>query len=213
MSSSPSPRFGVVIPVKPPAHAKSRLGGLGDEVRQALAAAFALDTVAAAVRSAAVASVLVVTDDHLLAARVRDLGVGVVPDATVDDLNTTLEQGAAEVRRRDPLLHLAALCADLPALRPGDLDRALGATVPDRLCFVADTERVGTTLVTAPDLDTFRPRFGTGSRAEHLDGGAVEVDLDGIESLRRDVDTPSDLEHALRLGVGPETARVTRSLQ
>lgn len=212
MSTPSSPRFGVVIPVKQPTYAKSRLGRLGDEVRRSLAVAFALDTVAAALRGDRVATVLVVTDDHRLADQVRRLGADVIPDGTAGDLNGSLAQGAAEVRRRDPLLQLAALCADLPALRSEELDVALAAAPPTRLGFVADADMVGTTLVTAPDLDTFRPRFGPASRAEHLGGGGVEVDLDGIDSLRRDVDTPADLEEALRLGIGPHTSRVTADL-
>lgn len=211
MSTTPTPRFGVVIPVKPPPYAKSRLGRLGDQVRQSLAVAFALDTVAAALRSDRVAVVLVVTDDHRLAAQVRGLGADVIPDGTADDLNGTLEQGAAEVLRRAPMLRPAGLCADLPALRPDDLDCALAAGPPTRLGFVADTDRHGTTLVTAPDLTTFRPRFGPGSRAEHLTAGGVEID-GPLDSLRRDVDTPADLEEALRLGIGPHTSRLTADL-
>lgn len=211
MSTTPTPRFGVIIPVKPPAYAKSRLGRLGDQVRQSLAVAFALDTVAATLRSDRVAAVLVVTDDHRLAVQVRELGADVIPDGAADDLNGTLEQGAAEVRRRTPLLHLAALCADLPALRPEELDSALAAASPARLGFVADADRRGTTLVTAPDLTTFRPRFGPGSRAEHLAAGGLEIE-GRLDSLRRDVDTPADLEEALRLGIGAHTSRVTADL-
>lgn len=212
MSTSSSPRFGVIIPVKPAPYAKSRLGRLGDEVRQSLAVAFALDTVAAALRCARVEAVLVVTDDHRLAARVRALGADVVPDGTPGDLNGSLEQGAAEMRRREPLIHLAALCADLPALRAEELDRALAAGARTRLGFVADADRLGTTLVTAPDLATFRPRFGPGSRAAHLAAGGVEVAEPGLDSLRRDVDTPADLEKALLLGIGPHTSHATAGL-
>lgn len=212
MQTPPPSRFGVVIPVKPATYAKSRLGRLGDEVRQSLAVAFALDTVAAALACDRVETVLVVTDDHRLATRMRALGAHVVPDGVADDLNGSLEQGAAEVRRHGPHLHLAALCADLPALRPEELGRALAAAAPTRLGFVADADRLGTTLVAAPDLTTFRPRFGAGSRQEHLDAGGVEVAEDGLDSVRRDVDTPADLEEALRLGIGPHTSRVAADL-
>ena len=76
MTSSSAP-FGVVVPVKPPAVAKSRLGGLGDDVRRALASAFAADTVEAALASERVACVLVVTDDHVLARELVGSGVEV----------------------------------------------------------------------------------------------------------------------------------------
>jgi 2-phospho-L-lactate guanylyltransferase len=209
---SGSNRFGVIVPVKPPAFAKSRLGRLGEEVRRELAAAFALDTVEAALGADLVDVVLVMTDDHRLAVQLRGLGAQVVPDATVDDLNASLLQAAAELARRAPALRPVALCADLPALRPAELDRALGAARSLASAFVADADGIGTTLLTASDTTTFRPGFGTGSRAVHLARGAGEIDVDGIDTVRRDVDTPHDLAAALRLGIGPRTSRVTADL-
>lgn len=210
--SPSSATFGVVVPVKPPAVAKSRLGGLGDDVRRALAAAFAADTVEAALACTDVAAVLVVTDDHVLARELAGRGAVVIPDGAADDLNTTLVQAAAELLRRHPGLHLAALCADLPALRPEELSRVLARAPRDRMGFVADADGIGTTLVTAPDLTTFRPCFGTLSRAGHLDAGASEIDVSGLDSVRRDVDTPEDLSAVLRLGLGPRTSRVAAEL-
>lgn len=209
---SPQSPFGVVVPVKPPAFAKSRLGRLGDTVRRDLASAFAVDTVTAALRCEHVAMVLAVTDDHLLAAELVGLGAHVLPDGTTDDLNMTLVLAAAEVVRRRPGLRVAALCADLPALRPEDLDRALAAAPADRMGFVADADGIGTTLVTAPDLGGFRPAFGAGSRSAHLDLGAAEYVADDATSLRRDVDTPADLAAALELGIGARTSQVTADL-
>ena len=112
----------------------------------------------------------------------------------------------AEARRRWPDLAPVALCADLPALRPADLDDALsraGVGVPS---FVADADGIGTTLYTAPH-DAFDPRFGPGSRDAHLDGGAVEITGE-LATLRRDVDDLSDLQVAHRLGLGVHTAAV-----
>jgi 2-phospho-L-lactate guanylyltransferase len=205
-------RFGVVVPVKPPKIAKSRLGGLGEDVRQDLAAAFAADTVAAALAAPAVDLVLAVTDDHRLAAALRDLGADVMPDVAVDDLNASLVQAVAELVRRAPELRPAAICADLPALRPAELDRALTATLPHHLAFVADADGVGTTLLSAASRADFRPGFGPGSRVVHLDHGAVEVEVAGIDSVRRDVDTPRDLAAALRLGIGPRTSYLCADL-
>jgi 2-phospho-L-lactate guanylyltransferase len=210
--SSSSATFGLVVPVKPPAVAKSRLGGLGDDVRRALAAAFAADTVEAALACTRVATVLVVTDDHVLARELAEIGAEVIPDGAAEDLNASLVQAAAELLRRRPTLRVAALCADLPALRPEDLARALDAAPLQQMGFVADADRVGTTAVTAPDLERFLPCFGHGSRAEHLDVGAREIDLTGLDSLRRDVDTPADLADVLRLGIGPRTSRLAAGL-
>jgi len=206
-------RFGVVVPVKPAALAKSRLRELGEDARRQLAAAFAVDTVLAAVECPLVGRVLVVTDDVRLALSLRDLGIDAVPDGESGSLNASLRQGAAEVVRRDPSLRPVALCADLPALRPGELGDALRATAPSSPSFVADLEAVGTTLYAAQGLASFDPQFGDGSRQAHLAQGAQEVEISGIESVRRDVDTPQDLRSAVELGVGPRTSWVVTTLR
>lgn len=206
-SPPPPPLHGVVVPVKPAAIAKSRLGALGDSVRRELVVSFAADTVSAALAAPSVGGVLAVTDDHALARVLLDLGAQVVPDATVDDLNASLGQAVAEVLRRWPTMRVAALCADLPCLRPEELELALSSAPGDRACFVADRAGIGTTFLAAPTRALFTPRFGTGSRAAHLAAGALELDLD-VPTLRRDVDTPEDLRQALELGVGRRTAAV-----
>jgi 2-phospho-L-lactate guanylyltransferase len=205
-------RFGVVVPVKPLSVAKSRLAGLGDGVRRELVAAFAVDTVLATLESPLVAGVLVVTDDVGLARSLGDLGVDAVPDATSGDLNETLRQGAAEVVRRHPGAAPVALCADLPCLLTADLTAALSAAPTSTPAFVPDEAGTGTTLYTAPDLNRFTPRFGVGSRAAHVQQHAVELTVSEGSSLRRDVDTPEDLDRARALGVGPRSAWVLTRL-
>ena len=204
-------RFTVVVPVKPPAYAKSRLSSLGDDARRDLATAFAADTVAAALACAVVERVLVVTDDHRLAAAMTDLGADVLPDGTSGDLNATLVLAGRELDRRRPGTGLVALCADLPALRPDELAAALEAADPGRMSFVADADGIGTTAVVAPSSAGFAPRFGEASRRRHLDAGAHEV-LADLPGLRRDVDAPEDLTAVLALGVGPRTSLVATML-
>lgn len=213
MSDDPLIRFCVLVPVKPTALAKSRLSPLGDEARQALVAAFAVDTVTAALSSPLVGAVLVVTDDHVLAATLDRLGAHVVPDGVTDDLNGSLLQAAAEARRRWPDLAPAAVCADLPALRTDDLTRALQAASEHPVSFVPDVNGDGTTMVVALASEEFAPRFGHGSREAHVSDGAHEiVELD-VPTLRRDVDTPDDLRDALRIGVGERTAEAAAGLR
>lgn len=207
-TSFPATSYGVLVPVKRPAVAKSRLAGLGDDLRTELAGAFAMDTVAAALESPAVGCVVAVTDDHVLAAALAGLGAHAVPDGVAGDLNGTLLQAAAELARRFPGLRPAALCADLPALRPDELGRALAEAPDDGTAFVADAEGVGTTLLVASDVGCFDPRFGPGSAAGHRAAGAKEINLADVPSLRRDVDTPADLQAALTLGAGPRTSLV-----
>lgn len=217
MSPSPSPPgpldvpssgglewYGVVVPLKRLAEAKSRLSTLPGDLRRELVAAFLADTLAAVQECRSVGGVLVVTDEVSLALALRAGGTDAIPDGVTGDLNASLVQGAAELLRTRPGLRPVALCADLPCLRAADLDAALTSAPEDSPAFVADAAGVGTTLYTAPSLDGFRPGFGRRSREQHLAAGARE--LDAGPSLRRDVDTPEDLEAARALGVGPRTA-------
>jgi 2-phospho-L-lactate/phosphoenolpyruvate guanylyltransferase len=207
------PRFGLLVPVKPASHAKSRLAPLGDEVRRQLVGAFAADTVTAALQSPAVGVVMVVTDDHEMARGLSDLGAHVLPDGTVDDLNESLTLAAAEVRRRWPDLALAALCADVPALRVDELTAALETALGHHAAFVPDAAEEGTTMVAAVSVDHFLPQFGHRSREAHLAAGSHEIREIHVPTLRRDVDTPADLLDALRLGVGSRTAAVAAGLR
>jgi len=213
MTTPPVPRFGVIVPVKPTARAKSRLSPLGEDVRQALVTAFAADTVTSALASPLVDLVLVVTDDHRLAADLADLGASVIPDGAAADLNESLVQAAAELARRHPALRVAALCADLPTLRPAELTHALELAAAHPTSFVADASGAGTTMVTALAVEDFTPRFGAGSSASHGVEGLHPIDEVDIPTVRHDVDTPEDLAAALAMGVGAHTARVTAGLR
>jgi 2-phospho-L-lactate guanylyltransferase len=204
--------WSVVIPVKVLARAKSRLTGLAGARRPELALALAADTVAAAVRCREVAAVIVVSDDQAAAAELAGLGALVIPDEPGDGLNPALVHGAAVAAALRPAAATGALAADLPALRPAELGRALRAAASWPEAFVPDAAGSGTTLYTAAPGSRFQPRFGPGSRQRHRLAGARELDLAGIAGLRRDVDTPADLNSAAGLGLGPRTAAIAPQL-
>jgi 2-phospho-L-lactate guanylyltransferase len=198
---------GVVVPVKRLSLAKSRLAAYGDERRQALALAFAADVVVAA---RDVAQVLVVTDDERAAALLGALGARVVADDPDAGLNPALEHGAELLRSDQPTLGVATLSADLPALRTADLVAVLALVPPGGRGFVSDVAGTGTTLLAAGPGALLAPAFGTGSRTGHLRSGAVE--LTAAAGLRRDVDTPEDLEAAFGLGLGEHTSIAVQGL-
>lgn len=193
----------VVVPVKPLVAAKSRLGRAAD--RQRLALGFAQDTVAAALAGPLVAEVLVVTGDPAVAAALGGLGASVVPDKPDAGLNAAVTFGADLAGHRP----VAALAADLPALRTADLSAALAAARSAARCFVPDATGTGTVLLTAAVGVPLDPRFGARSAAAHLASGAVRL-AGPWPSLRRDVDTPADLAAAAALGLGPHTASLLR---
>ena len=222
-----SARFGwtVLLPVKVLAQAKSRLAAVAGERRLELALALASDTVSAVVACPAVARVIVVTSDPVAGSRLLSLGALVIPEAPpgvprrdVPDgsqhlLNAALLGGAAVASRRWPGTGLAALTADLPALRPAELAEALrAASDTGGAAFVPDAAGLGTTMYAVVPGAEFRPMYGGASRARHAAGGATELALDGIAGLRQDVDTPDDLRAAVALGVGPRTAGVAAEL-
>jgi 2-phospho-L-lactate/phosphoenolpyruvate guanylyltransferase len=204
--------WSVLMPVKVLAQAKSRLAGLAGPHRPELALDLACDTVTAVLETAQVARVVVITDDPVAAAALGGLGALVVPDEPRDGLNAALRYGAAFAAARWPGCGTAALSADLPALRPAELARALKAAMTFQRAFVADAAGDGTTLYTAAPGAVFRPAFGLASRARHAASGATELELKDIPGLRRDVDTPADLRGAAALGLGPRTAPLAAEL-
>jgi 2-phospho-L-lactate/phosphoenolpyruvate guanylyltransferase len=197
-----------VIPVKRLDAAKSRLRGAVPPARHPdLALAMVRDTVTAVLATAAVAELVVVTDDARAAAAVTALGARVVPDRPAADLNAAMRHGADDVaglaRSR------VVLAGDLPALLPSQLDEAL--SLVEGRSFVADAAGTGTVLLAAPPGDKLDPRFGPGSAEAHAFSGAAELTGDW-PGLRQDVDTPADLATVLALGAGQHTCALLRDV-
>ncbi|MEU9557910.1 2-phospho-L-lactate guanylyltransferase [Streptomyces fumanus] len=206
-------QWSLVVPVKSLARAKSRLADTADDaVRPDLALAFALDTVAAALACPAVADVAVVTDDLRAGRELAALGAAVVPDEPGGGLNAALAHAAAAVRAARAESAVAALNADLPALRPAELARVLERAAQFPRAFLPDAAAIGTTLLTAAPGRELRPAFGPDSRNRHRASGAVELRPAGVDSVRQDVDTGDDLRAALALGVGARTAATAARL-
>ncbi|MGW4893488.1 2-phospho-L-lactate guanylyltransferase [Kitasatospora sp. NPDC004240] len=210
---APAAGWSLVLPLKPLALAKSRLAPFAGPHRADLALSFALDTVTAALATPGVARVLVVTRDAAAGERLAALGAVVVADEPGGGLNPALAHGAVTALALAPDAPLAALSADLPALRPAELARVLAAVPPVGRAFLADAPRLGTTLLASAPGSALAPAFGDGSRARHRAGGARELRLDGVESVRRDVDTGADLAEALALGVGRHTGAAAAALR
>ena len=197
----------VVLPVKHARHGKRRLHGeLPDRSaadRSALARAIATDALSAARACRLVRSLVVVTADPVIAALATAAGDEVLGG---DDqgLDAAVLAGLARAARLWPQLGRAVLLADVPAMRPQDLEDALRAASAHARSFVPDREGAGTVLLATRQGLEPRPAFGAGSAARHERLGAVRLDLD-LPRLRRDVDTADDLREAAALGLGPAT--------
>jgi 2-phospho-L-lactate guanylyltransferase len=212
------PTVDLVVPVKPLAVAKSRLRGAADRgigaprAHARLAMALARDTIAAVQAAERVRHLLVVSSDPVVAAELGVFGIEVVPDGPVSGLNPAYERGAALLSERDPGAAVGALQADLPALRPADLNAAITAAFAlfgagAHRAFSPDAEGTGTTFLLAAGGVPLDPRFGVGSAQRHEESGACRLHGEW-PGLRRDVDTADDLREAADLGLGEHTCMV-----
>lgn len=230
--------FDLVIPVKSLDEAKTRLSpDIARPARAALARAFALDTIDAALGASRVNRIIVVGD---LRGHVDEVpaGVTVVAEPEPRSLAAAVRHGIAEARRtagdgwgrgvaRSGDDHddstagrshrgIAVLLGDLPALTAAALDAALEAASRHPLAFMPDADATGTTLATAAAHTRFEPAFGADSAAVHRALGFHDLshELPDARSapVRRDVDTIDALDAALQLGVGPHTAEAVAAL-
>lgn len=225
-------RWNLIMPVKRLERAKTRLGGLTDERRRRLALSFALDAADAALASARVRRLLVVTADPDAASELRRRGAVIVEETWCAGLNAAIEQGAAAVRQDDPMGRTAVITGDLPAASSAEIDAALASAESHRRAVLADSDSTGTVFLTANPFTTnsptvnpitsdplvanpravpeapsrvrLRPLFGPDSYARHVNAGHIALRGD-FPGLQRDVDTREDLEAACSLGVGAMT--------
>lgn len=223
-TSPGGPDVGLIIAVKRLASAKTRLASaFSAEYREQLVLAMLVDTIAAARRVRALASITVVTPDEAAAAAVTELGAEAVhdptPDGHPDPLNnaidvaaatvpvggvtTTGEARAAQAARHIP--NIVVLQGDLPAMQPHELTEAIATARRYPRSFVADRHGTGTVALFGFGVP-LDPRFGPDSAARHRDSGAVELTA-AWPGLRCDIDTPEDLVSARSLGVGAMTRR------
>lgn len=194
-----------VVPVKRLDAAKSRLA-LPPAQRRALALAFALDTVEALVGCEAVAAVVVVTADPDAGARLRRRGVRVVPEQG-PGLVPAVHAGIRAAVAWQPRAGVLVVPADLPCLRPVDVDEVLRSAGGASGAFVPDRSGTGTTLAHHPRGPygvVAVPQYGPGSAARHAALGLRAL-ADAPVRARQDVDTLDDLHDAAVLGTGAAT--------
>lgn len=239
------------MPIKGGPDAKSRLTS-GIEAGSAasdLATAIAADSVSAALSAPSVAKVIAV-----LGMPHRGMPDREMPDDGMPDDEAWVREAGAQVVRQsgqglidaigagihaaDPGLPCAVLLADVPALRPEELEDALHAVAtalgmsesdatrplgeetltpeadPDEhpsQAFVPDHSGTGTVLLAALRPSGLTPAFGPDSAWLHAQTGAQR--LPGPwPSLRHDVDTPEDLAAVQELGLGPYTRQCLEKL-
>ncbi|MBW0015863.1 2-phospho-L-lactate guanylyltransferase [Mycobacterium sp.] len=199
----------LIIAVKRLSAAKTRLAPVfSARTREKVVLAMLVDTLTAAARVPALGSIIVITPDEAAAAAAARHGADVLDDPTPDGHRDPLNNAIITAERAvaESFSNIVALQGDLPALQSQELAEAIAAARQYRRSFVADRLATGTASLCAfgTALD---PQFGPDSSARHRRSGAIEL-TGPWPGLRCDVDTPSDLAAARRLGVGAATARV-----
>ena len=195
-----------VVPVKDPAHAKSRLAqALSAGERDGLVRAMLADVLAALARASQVASVFVVADDPAVAPP----GTAVIREPGNRGYDAAVATAAADPR---------AASADALLVVPGDVPLVTAAVIDAlaaplrgpavRLAPARDGDGTNGLLIRPPGL--MATRFGPGSFARHQDAaraaGAVVTVLRAA-GLALDIDTPQDLGALCAAGSDTETSR------
>ena len=188
----------VIIPVKPPEQAKSRLAEVldGDE-RAALARAMLAHVVAAARGADHVQHVALLGPTRLGMAEdlplLADPGTG---------LNPALQSAMVQISG-EPAERLIVLFADLPRLTVQDV-QLLACAPPGTVAIAPDRHGTGTNALSLPlpAAKGFTFAFGPDSFALHnMEAERLGLRIEAIHSqgLARDVDVPEDLADAAGL--------------
>ena len=182
-----------IVPHKALAAAKSRLGGaLSADARAALSLALLRHVCGAVCAAPGVEAVLVMTPDAAVGALAAAWGVRTRLDPRAG-LNAALAEAVRETDGPGPVLIVAA---DLPLLRPADVEELVAAAGGGRLALAPSKEGTGTNAVGVPPGMRFAPAYGAGSLAAHrraarrLGREVMEIHRPG---LAFDVDTEADL--------------------
>jgi 2-phospho-L-lactate guanylyltransferase len=169
------------------------------------------DVLAAVCRAGLIERVIVVTGER----RAERIALAQAQRATVtlEVLRDPKDSGHSEAATLG-IIRAKALGADCAALLPGDcplldpaeLDAAIARQRPGRVAVIPDRHGTGTNALLLSPPDAIGPAFGPGSCARHADRGRRAghlVEIERLDSLGLDLDTPADLA-ALRSAVGHE---------
>ncbi len=195
----------VVIPMKDPARAKTRLDPtLSPERRATLALTLFRATVARAQEALALlpgggVEIAVVTSSPKITRLARAMGLFLIDEGAPRGLSEALETAADWAAGRG----YGAICVlpgDLAAPKPTELARLLAHDLSGGQMVLCPAEDLGTNALLAPLPCPFRFAYGVKSVVAHRQAaeaaGLCPVMLP-LASLRADVDTADDLQHLL----------------
>ena len=196
----------LLIPVKDPANAKTRLASrLSPDERRRLAWAMFEDVSRVVAEITKADSVFLVSSFAPAIEHARRLGWEVLVETAQAGESASIDWASRQLAERgfDAVLRLPA---DLPLVRAEDIDALLTieASAPAAI-LVPSREGTGTNAILRTPPTLFPSRFGPNSLALHRAEAArvgVECLIVNNERIALDIDEPADLEALLELGRG-----------
>ncbi len=198
----------ILIPMKDPSRAKSRLAsGLSEGERSTLSMMLfkaVVERIKAALASADhlttqidVIDIAVVSSSNVIRQLAEELDILFLPEAGDRGLNDAL-QAASECALRQGYGRLCILPGDLADPTAQDIISLLSYPVDARTIIVCPSEDLGTNALVLPLPSPMPFSFGPDSFLRHF-GQAADLGLMPVilplKSLRRDIDTMADLSY------------------
>jgi 2-phospho-L-lactate guanylyltransferase len=198
----------LLIPIKDPTHAKTRLAELlSEEERRRLAWAMFKDVSRAIATARKPDRVVLVSSFAPAIERARDLGWDVLIEESQISESASVDWASRILSERgfDTVMRLPA---DLPLVRAEDIDELLSVELdsPGAL-LVPSREGTGTNAIIRTPPTLFPSRFGPNSLALHKQEAArvgVECVIVNNARIALDIDEPADVELLLEEGGGTQ---------
>jgi 2-phospho-L-lactate guanylyltransferase len=187
-----------VVPLKSPAHAKTRLAAVLTPLqRRQLLFELGERVIAAARRTAGIDAVAVVTADAEVAAFADRLGAVPLMQSREDGCTAAFVAALPELQRLRPR-GLLMLAGDLPLVSPAALQRLLQAGASGATVVIApDRRRRCINALLCEPADAIAPCFGSDSLRRSIAAAAaagVRSTVVDDEALALDLDIPDDLD-------------------
>ena len=181
-----------LVPVKARAAGKQRLAVVLDEAGRVRLVRAMLAHVLEVLRGCRVINgIAVLTPDP----QALPAGVVWLADAAAD-MNGAVQAGLTALAARGAH-HAAVISADLPLLASNEVETLLSAGLEHGVALASDRHGTGTNALTLSLPARFRPQFGAGSLARHLEQArelSLPVQRLQLPGLGFDIDEPEDLE-------------------
>jgi 2-phospho-L-lactate guanylyltransferase len=206
----------LLIPVKDPARAKTRLSDvLTLEGRRRLAWAM-FEDVSRAAQSSTKADLVVLVSSYAPAIeRARGLGWDVLEEEAQESESASVDWASSVLAERgiDAVMRLPA---DLPLVRAEDIDALLSMELhPPYAVIVPSLEGTGTNAITRAPATLFPSRFGPNSLALHKEEArriGVKCVIVDNPRIALDVDEARDLQRLLERGRGTQAYAVVSEM-